>query len=79
MNDFFYTKLNFIPNVLFLCIFMYFYVFYVFMYFFMYFESVFIKPNNFYINIHNIKLSEKLMKIAFFVASKVGRRLNTLR
>ena len=32
----------------------------------MYFESVFIKPNNFYINIYNINLSKKFMKIAFF-------------
>ena len=28
----------------------------------MYFESVFIKPNNFYINIYNINLSKKFMK-----------------
>ena len=32
----------------------------------MYFESVFIKPNNFYIKIYNINLSNKFMKIAFF-------------
>ena len=32
----------------------------------MYFESVFIKPNNFYINSYNINLSKKFMKIAFF-------------
>ena len=32
----------------------------------MYFESVFIKPNNSYINIYNMKLSKKFMKIAFF-------------
>ena len=32
----------------------------------MYFKSVFIKPNNFYINIYNINLSKKFMKIAFF-------------
>ena len=33
----------------------------------MYFESVFIKPKNFYINIYNINLSKKFMKIiAFF-------------
>ena len=31
----------------------------------MYFESVFIKPNN-NINIYNIRLSKKFMKIAFF-------------
>ena len=28
----------------------------------MYFKSVFIKPNNFYINIYNINLSKKFMK-----------------
>ena len=32
----------------------------------MYSESVFIKPNNFHINIYNIKLSKKFMNIAFF-------------
>ena len=32
----------------------------------MYFESVFIKPDNFYTNIYNIKLLKKFMKIAFF-------------
>ena len=32
----------------------------------MYFESEFIKPNNFYINIYNIKLSKKFIKIVFF-------------
>ena len=31
----------------------------------MYFESVSTKPNNFYINIYNINLSNKLMQIAF--------------
>ena len=31
----------------------------------MYLESAFIKPDNFYINIYNINLSKKLMKIAF--------------
>ena len=41
----------------------------------MYFESVFIKPNNFCIDIYNIKLSKKFMKIACFLASKVGRPL----
>ena len=30
----------------------------------MYFESVFIKPANFYINIYNMNLSKKFMKIA---------------
>ena len=29
----------------------------------MYFESVFIKPNNFSINIYNINLQKKLIKI----------------
>ena len=38
----------------------------------MYFESVFFKPNNFHINICDIKLSKKFMKIAFFLASEVG-------
>ena len=33
-----------------------------------YFESVFVKPNKFYINIYNHKLSKKLEKIAFFVS-----------
>ena len=33
----------------------------------MYFESVFIKPNNFYINIYNINLSKKFMKYFFSV------------
>ena len=32
----------------------------------MYFESVFIKPNDFHINIYNINLSKKFMKITFF-------------
>ena len=32
----------------------------------MYFENVFINPNKFYINIYNIKLSKKFIKIAFF-------------
>ena len=33
----------------------------------MYFESVFIKPNNFYINIYDINLSKKMHEIlAFF-------------
>ena len=32
----------------------------------MYSKSVFIKPNNFSINIYNINLSKKFMKIAFF-------------
>ena len=32
----------------------------------MYFKSVFIKPNNSYINIYNINVSKKFMKIAFF-------------
>ena len=41
----------------------------------MYFESVFIKPNNFYININNIKLSNKFIKIAF-LPSKAGRPLS---
>ena len=41
----------------------------------MYFESVFIKPNKFYINIYNISLSKKFMRIAVFLASKVGRAL----
>ena len=41
----------------------------------MYFESVFIEPNNFYINIYDINLSKKFMKITF-LASKVGRPLN---
>ena len=41
----------------------------------MYFESVFIKPNNFYINIYDLNLSKKFMKIAFFLASKVGNFL----
>ena len=35
----------------------------------MYFESVFIKRNNFYINIYNINVSKKFMKIAFFSVS----------
>ena len=39
---------------------------YVFESFQEYFESLFIKPNNFYINIYNINLSKKFMKIAFF-------------
>ena len=42
----------------------------------MYFESIFIKLNNFYINIYNINLSKKFMKKAFFLVSKVGRPLN---
>ena len=29
----------------------------------MYFKSVFIKPNNFYINIYNINLSKRIMKL----------------
>ena len=40
----------------------------------MYFEGVFIKPNDFYMNIFNMNLSKKFMKIAF-LASKVGRSL----
>ena len=32
----------------------------------MYFESVFINHNNFYINVYNINLSKKFIKIAFF-------------
>ena len=32
----------------------------------MYFESVFIKPNNFYINIYTEKQSKTFMKIAIF-------------
>ena len=32
----------------------------------MYVESVFIKLNNFYINIYNIKVLKKIMKVAFF-------------
>ena len=32
----------------------------------MYFESVFIEHKNFYINIYNINLSKKFMKITFF-------------
>ena len=32
----------------------------------MYFESAFIKPNKFYMNIYNINLSKKFLKIAFF-------------
>ena len=32
----------------------------------MYLESVFIKPNNFHINIYNINVSKKFMKIDFF-------------
>ena len=39
----------------------------------MYFESVFIKPNNFYISIYNVK---KNWQNNFFLASKVGRPLN---
>ena len=39
----------------------------------MYFESVFIKPINFYFNIYNINLSEKLFSL--FLASNVGRPL----
>ena len=39
------------------------------------FESVFIELNNFYINIYNINLSKKFMKIAFFSTSQVGRPL----
>ena len=35
-------------------------------FFLMYFESVFIKPNNFYINIYNISLPKEFMKIALF-------------
>ena len=31
----------------------------------MYFESVFTKPNDFYINIYNINLSKQFIKIAF--------------
>ena len=32
----------------------------------MYFESVFIKPDSFYINIYNKNLSKKFTQIAFF-------------
>ena len=32
----------------------------------MYFESVFIKADNFYMNIYNINLSKKFMKKAYF-------------
>ena len=32
----------------------------------MYIESVFIKPKNLYINIYNMNLSKKFIKIAFF-------------
>ena len=39
----------------------------------MYFESVFIEHKNFYINIYNINLSKKFMKITFFLASKMSR------
>ena len=42
----------------------------------MYFESVFIKVNNFYMNIYNINLSKKFMGMAFLLASNVGRPLN---
>ena len=31
----------------------------------MYFESVFTKPNNFYINIYNINLPKKFMEMVF--------------
>ena len=39
----------------------------------MYFESVFLSLTTFFINIYNINLPKKFMKIAFFLASKVGR------
>ena len=41
----------------------------------MYFESVFIKPNNFYIIIYKMNTTKKFMKIAFLLASKLGRPL----
>ena len=42
----------------------------------MYCKSAFTYPHNFHINIYNINLSKKLMKIAFFVVSNAGRPLN---
>ena len=41
----------------------------------MFFESVFIKLNNFYINIYNINLSKNAWSNSPFLASKVGRPL----
>ena len=41
----------------------------------MYFESLFIKPNNFYINICNITYQKNSWNNSLFLASKVGRPL----
>ena len=38
----------------------------------MYFESVFIEPNNFYINIYKINLSKKFMKYKPFFSIESG-------
>ena len=42
----------------------------------MYFESLFIKPNNFSINIYNINFKKNSWNNSLFLASKVGRPLN---